>query len=556
MKKLLFLVPGDSSYKYPIGHAFEKLGWQIKYFDYRKGDMPIRVYRFLPFLGGFNKAALAVKKRIIKINNQFQPDIILTAKGELLDGQLLLKLKTSTNLLINLFPDYLNHWPLIKEVSKYYDFFFTFDKSTITKLEKIGRKNIRYLPQATEIEKDINYKKNCDVSFIGTYRPWREKYLLYLKEFDFHLWGDVRWQNTSLKPFYKGPRVPLYKMKEIIKRSKINLNIYFEGTPMEGVSLRPYEITGSGGFLLSQYVKDYDNVFVNNKEMVYFKSPREMREKVRYYLNHKIEREKIARAGYKRTIKDHTYATRVKQLLSIIYQDHQKDFSGNINFTGEYCIPGLTQKRIADDHIQRYQFAGNFVKDKTVLDIACGVGYGSKLLARMGAKKVEGVDLTAKIIKYAKLNYHHPNCQFRVGDITKIKLNKKFDVIVCFETIEHVYDDYKAIKNLYNHLKKGGQLLISSPNRPVTSPSAKNLTDKPNNKFHVREYTIDELKKLLKKAGFKIKEVWGQRYRVYFKSELLNNFTNIFTNPDQRSSPKLSQQKNLTPRYFVIICSK
>jgi len=64
----------------------------------------------------------------------------------------------------------------------------------------------------------------------------------------------------------------------------------------------------------------------------------------------------------------------------------------DLSFSGEMCIPGKSPKRIQDDHFERYYFAAPYVKDKTVLDIACGTGCGSKILIDAGAIEVHGMN--------------------------------------------------------------------------------------------------------------------------------------------------------------------
>lgn len=71
-----------------------------------------------------------------------------------------------------------------------------------------------------------------------------------------------------------------------------------------------------------------------------------------------------------------------------------------LEFTGEFVVPNKTPYATYQEHINRYVFASNFVKDKTVLDIVCGTGYGSSYLARKGAKRVLGGDISKKAIEY------------------------------------------------------------------------------------------------------------------------------------------------------------
>lgn len=233
----------------------------------------------------------------------------------------------------------------------------------------------------------------------------------------------------------------------------------------------------------------------------------------------------------------------------------------SISFSGERFVPGNSGRRIEADHIERYLFATAYVKDKKVLDIACGVGYGSTLLRQAGANKYVGVDICNESIRYANQVYSTENTSFIVNSICSYKPPESFDVIVCFETIEHV-DCYKpAISNLYSILKPGGLLIISSPNRVVTSPKARYKEDKPSNIFHTQEFTPNELMELLVENGFQVKneDVFGQRQRWLYNNKTIQALVRLTRFPDIFafiSSPKLKPVVKLTPRYFVIVARK
>ncbi len=199
-----------------------------------------------------------------------------------------------------------------------------------------------------------------------------------------------------------------------------------------------------------------------------------------------------------------------------------KNTDMTIEFTGEFFVPGKSGKRIEADHIERYKFACKFVQNKSILDIASGAGYSAPLLIKAGAVSYEGVDINENLVKYSNSNYGSGCISYYVGDICSFNIGKTYDIITCYETIEHVIDYESAIRNLYNLLNHGGLLLISSPNRPVTSPGCSSLQDKPTNKFHTQEFTPDELLSLLKKHNFVAgqDDVFGQRQRHsnrYFK---------------------------------------
>lgn len=231
-----------------------------------------------------------------------------------------------------------------------------------------------------------------------------------------------------------------------------------------------------------------------------------------------------------------------------------------INFTGEFFVPGKSGERIEADHMERYLFACKYVSNKTVLDIACGFGYGGPLIIKAGAIKYEGVDINKQLIDNANLIYGSEYVKYYQGDICSYNTNKLFDIITCFETIEHVNQYQNALLNIYKLLRKNGSLILSSPYRPVTSPNARHLSDKPSNHYHVQEFTVEELKNELIGVGFSVedKNIFGQRNCfLNFRNKYLKNFVRfIFGDSSMKSSPKVSKIHHKTPRYFIIVANK
>lgn len=168
-----------------------------------------------------------------------------------------------------------------------------------------------------------------------------------------------------------------------------------------------------------------------------------------------------------------------------------------MKYTGERVIPKLMNPKngLLIEHIARYEFANSLCKGR-VLDLACGVGYGSEILLKQNPyiKEYVGIDFCEKSIKYAKSNYNLIKANYYVGNALDTNLHEKlgvFDTIVSFETIEHFEGDYIFINNLYNLLKSNGTLIISTPfgrgkNQPCSSP------------FHVYQYKEEEFIQVLK----------------------------------------------------------
>jgi O-antigen biosynthesis protein len=227
----------------------------------------------------------------------------------------------------------------------------------------------------------------------------------------------------------------------------------------------------------------------------------------------------------------------------------------DIKFTGENFIPGLSEKRLKDDHLERYKFAATQVRGAKVLDIACGPGYGSNLMVEAGAQVVDAADISAEMVAYARKTYPDPRIRFHVGDICTFRGDAPYDIITCYETIEHLPQYREAIANLYTLLKPGGKLYISSPNRIVTTPQARSLADKPNNPFHTQEFTVEELQDLLKQRGFKItpNAIYGQRFQRHFKSGLMRKLYRMAFRPEAKTDPSMRPLGKLSPRYFMIV---
>ena len=185
-----------------------------------------------------------------------------------------------------------------------------------------------------------------------------------------------------------------------------------------------------------------------------------------------------------------------------------------VAFTGEFLVPGRTPTRIEADHRARYAFAGAHVRGLRVLDAACGTGYGTRMLRDAGAAHVTGMDVGDAQIAYARRHFGGAGVDFVRGDVTCDGPTGAYDVVVSFETIEHVPDYAAALRTMRRVLVPGGLLVVSSPNRHVTSPRARGLGSRPRNPFHAQEFTPAELIAALRAAGFVPREpVYGQRRR-------------------------------------------
>jgi O-antigen biosynthesis protein len=165
------------------------------------------------------------------------------------------------------------------------------------------------------------------------------------------------------------------------------------------------------------------------------------------------------------------------------------ELSDRIGQADERFVPGTADGELIEvEHFARYRWAGQLVAGRSVLDAGCGVGYGSAMLARAGAADVVGLDLSAKAVEAAAQGAP-ANASFVAGDVHALPFDAgRFEVVVCFEVIEHVEGQDEVIAELARVLAPGGVLAISSPNRDVYPAG---------NPHHVHEYVPDELRAAL-----------------------------------------------------------
>jgi SAM-dependent methyltransferase len=158
-------------------------------------------------------------------------------------------------------------------------------------------------------------------------------------------------------------------------------------------------------------------------------------------------------------------------------------------FTGERLTSAVTGE-IESEHWHRYSYARELCRGKDVVDVACGEGYGSALLAQV-ASSVFGIDSAEDVIEHARRAYSSDNLRFSCGDARRMKVETgSMDVVVSFETLEHLVEQEAFLEEVRRVLRPNGLLIISTPDRD-------NYTNPAPNPFHLRELTRSEFMNLL-----------------------------------------------------------
>ena len=228
-----------------------------------------------------------------------------------------------------------------------------------------------------------------------------------------------------------------------------------------------------------------------------------------------------------------------------------------LEWTGERYLPFVDPKicgaEIHYEHLHRYSFALHFVKSKRVLDLACGEGYGSYILSKP-AEHVVGIDIDEKTIKHASSKYIKNDLEFIRGSVLEVPVEGEmlFDVIICFEILEHVKEHEELMKEVKRLLKDDGIFIVSTPNKKAYSDDVAYK-----NPFHEKELYFDEFKELLKRY-FDYVYFFGQR--VYAGSHLwsltqVNEIGEEYVIEKSENGFSVTNYEKKEPVYFIAVVS-
>ncbi len=239
-------------------------------------------------------------------------------------------------------------------------------------------------------------------------------------------------------------------------------------------------------------------------------------------------------------------------------------------FTGERLVINKQVKqhlhKVMDEHLARYELACGYAKGRNVLDAACGTGYGTRMLKDCGACKAVGVDISRESIDNANITYRTENVEFIFGDVNSLPfVDGSFDMAVSFETIEHVMDGARLIKEASRVLSENGLFIVSTPNRNVTNPGIY-VEERPLNRYHLYEYSLTEFIGALLKY-FDIVEIYGQAFVddcQTFAVKIVRQARGMdadYVPEENKTVPEhflvpLSEIKNANPTYIVAVCRK
>ena len=312
-------------------HKIEKILLAVRKLDLRYGSIGLDYKYFYEPLCDiadvtvFDLSSFATVGRK-KMNEQFldavkkqDPDLVFSCicHEELFPGTIRDVSENSRTITCNWFAD--DHWRL-EYYGRFYALCFNFcvtvDSNAVARYKALGYENIlmsQWAANTALYHRLEGMQQDMGVTFVGQdYANRSELYdKLMKKKVDVQFFGDG-WRNG---------RVSLERMIEIYNRSRINLN--FSGSALniaKQVKARVFDIPACGGFLLTEHSPTLENYYEIGKEIESFKTIDEAVDKIIYYLDNEDERKKIAERGYRRTMKDHLYQNRFKEIFKQILE--------------------------------------------------------------------------------------------------------------------------------------------------------------------------------------------------------------------------------------------
>lgn len=316
--------------------AFDSLGYETITFDVlraierhcRLGRIGRLVNAFVPIQPWIRKAnrdmvlaAIRHKPLVTVVTGQYpvQPGAIAQIKA------------STGSKPVYLWPDtLLNLDSHLVEALPLYDLVATYSKATTTVFEQLGAKRVEWVPLAADVTlqkeagREVEWSMRADVSFIGGWRPERERLLAGLSDFDLKIWGPDWGRrcrgNRSIMRSWQGRAVRGSELARAVASSRINLNI-IDTTNHPAANMRFFEIPAAGGLQVSSPCPEMESEFRHGEHLFYYRSAAELREAIQMLLARREPGERVAAAGHEKVLAGHTYRHRVQQIMSILDAD-------------------------------------------------------------------------------------------------------------------------------------------------------------------------------------------------------------------------------------------
>ena len=291
-------------------------------------DLPLIEALFYKNVHSFNR--FLFNRRVYKKTLDYRPDIFLIYGSNWgIFPETLRKIKLKQGCKIVVIEGNLNYWQWFQSQSfPYYDHFFSSDSYPIPLLQKpnTGLRNVHFLGACCDPEEHsrvdltlVDEKRfHADITFIGGGVPKRRELFEHLSCYQLKLWGWGWDRSPILKPYTIKETVFGLKKTKIYSAAKICPHLQGGLYQVNGLSVRIFEIACCGRLPFTEPQQDLTNFFEDGEEVIIFKNPEDLKQKIEYYLSHLDEMERMAERARQRVLAEHTYKHRMKKMLEIV----------------------------------------------------------------------------------------------------------------------------------------------------------------------------------------------------------------------------------------------
>lgn len=264
------------------------------------------------------------EKKFFESIVRFKPDLILVISASKIQPDLIKRIKQLCNTKIVVwYPDSFGGFFDQPIIACDYDHVFVKCHTIVERLLALG-KNVTYLPEACapvydrRVTPDPLY--SCDISTAGSYYSYRIQFLNVLSDYKLNLYGICKDKYGEAKPlagYLRQRDIYLKERAKLYSSSKLVVNT-LHPTEANSMNVRLFEAVCSGTPVITEYRPALEDLFVIGKEVLAFRTYKDLKELVDYYLFHPEEAETIGHCGATRALQDHTYRNRIQKIIDTI----------------------------------------------------------------------------------------------------------------------------------------------------------------------------------------------------------------------------------------------
>lgn len=328
-----FSAPGSLTVSYRNG--FAALRWEVVEFDLYARQ---RYHRRFGRIGVYLDSLIPVEQWLHKANRELviacrqqSPDLIVIISSTPVRVGTLAQIQVATKSKIAfVWPDTLHNLNQhICQCLPLYDLVASYSQAAVPAFQKLGAKSVEWVPLGCDsalysnaTQDDTKYQ--CDVSFVGNWRPEREAALAQLSAIQgikVRIWGENDWQrrasNEFVKKNWQGKALYTNEFASAIRASKLSLNI-IDDTNFPAANMRFFELPCVGAVQISSACPEMQPEFLHGDHVIYYHNEVEFLAQVKALIGDETTRNRIKTASQELVLNKHTYTHRAQQIVNSI----------------------------------------------------------------------------------------------------------------------------------------------------------------------------------------------------------------------------------------------